>query len=143
MREEDIPLSPAPQRSEITIEVCSPKRTNHVTDITAESYSMSDSVPTEDPIELLNSAMEIEEVDIGMCHPYLANINPRSDNTMLKCKSCSYVTFNTDELKIYDQRFQSTPDNNRCTPTDWGSHSRESHGTRVTNKLLSPSVNKG
>ena len=114
-----------------------------MTDITAESYSMSDSVPTEDPIELLNSAMEIEEVNMGMCHPYLANINPRSDNIILKCKSCSYVTFNTDELKIHDQRFHSTPGSNRCTPTDWGSHSRESHGTSVTNNLLSPTVNKG
>ena len=58
-REGEIPPSPAPHRSEITIELASPRKTVQVTGTAAESCSVLDSAEIIDPTDLLESNMEV------------------------------------------------------------------------------------
>ena len=113
-REGDIPPSPAPYRSVITIELASTRKTVQVTG--EESCSVLDSAETIDPTDLLESNMEVDEDNIGMEHPYLNNVHSKNDTVILKCSECDFIALDSEELTIHRKRFHTTPANSGHTP---------------------------
>ena len=111
-----------------------------MTGTAAESCSVLDSAEIIDPTDLLESNMEVDEVNIGMHHPYLNNINSRSDNVILKCEVCDFVTFDPEELKIHHTRFHHPPASTGHTP-GVGHLNKELQYSNATTNSLSPSVN--